>query len=117
MLTKPCPGCPFARDSIVSPERARDIIETARRKDTNFICHKSTPGPTRIERLPERITCRGFFDAEHKKNGTGQILRIIGRLGGFEELTLTDVEVKHAQETLTPYRDQSRERTRKKKAR
>jgi hypothetical protein len=106
MLTAPCPGCPFGPDSIVSPARVRQIARDARRFDSNFICHKTTPGATRIDRLPERMTCRGFFDAVHLKDGTGQILRIAGRLGGMTEVALTPDEVANARASLVPYREQ-----------
>lgn len=117
MLSKPCPGCPFTADSIVSPERTKEIAENARRTDGNFICHKSVPGPTRNLRLPEGMTCRGFFDSVHSKDGTGQVLRIIGRLGGFKEVALTEEEIAAARASITPYREQRAptRRTRKKK--
>lgn len=103
ILSKPCPGCPFAPGSIVSPARTKSIADTARRTDGNFVCHKSTAGPTRIARLPERMTCRGFRDAVHEKDGTGQILRIIGRLGGFTEFELTEDEIANARASLVPF--------------
>jgi hypothetical protein len=106
LLKRPCPGCPFTADSIVSPARVRNIVEDARRNDAHFICHKSVEGPTLVERLPREMTCRGFLDAVHQKDGTGNLLRIIGRLGGFVEYELTPEEEHRAATTLTPYRKQ-----------
>ena len=110
MLSKPCPGCPFTADSIVSPARTKSIVETATRTDGNFICHKSVAGPTRVERLPERMTCRGFFDSVHMKTGTGQILRIIGRMGGFTEVELTEEEIATARAAISPFKLRERKK-------
>ena len=58
MLTvykKPCKECLFSDNAIVDPKRKLEVLESCFKKDTWFICHKSSleGGST---------CCKGFFD-------------------------------------------------------
>lgn len=52
-----CPECLFGKDKIVSDSRRKDILETCRKKDSFFVCHKASL-------RGENVCCRGFYDAQ-----------------------------------------------------
>ncbi|MCL5460419.1 hypothetical protein M3M33_17405, partial [Loigolactobacillus coryniformis] len=61
----------------MSDERRAEILRDCARKDTHFICHKSsmTGGDA---------CCRGFYDDAMKPTGRPtQMMRIAGRLDAF----------------------------------
>ena len=104
MLDKPCFGCPYSPTSIVSPERVKDITDDTQRRDLHFICHKATTGPERLH--GDDLLCRGWHDSVHEKSGTGQLVRIMHRLGGLKIVKMTEEEEAEAKRTLLPYKDQ-----------
>lgn len=67
-----CDQCLYTENRIVSKVRAAEIIQETIRNDCNFECHKGTIAG-------EDIICRGSFDKH-----PGQLVRIIGRMGGIE---------------------------------
>lgn len=67
-----CSQCLFSPNKIVSDERRRDVLDECRRKDSYFICHKSS-----IAR--GEVCCRGFYDTQNS-----QMMRIARRLNAVE---------------------------------
>lgn len=66
-----CDQCLLSPSRIVSPDRAKEILNECGRKDTHFICHKASLSG-------KEVCCRGFYDANpHRTN----LMRIADRLG------------------------------------
>jgi hypothetical protein len=84
---KPCKNCLFSKDKIVSDERKDDILDSCIKKNTYFICHKST--------IENGKTCyKRFFD---KYKDRTSLLRMADRLSMVEMVDLeNNIE-------LTPY--------------
>ncbi len=101
MPLKPCFGCPWTKDSLVSPERVRDIVKGLRKKNTHFTCHKAQTEP---KLKGDTIVCRGYFDHEFLLRGTGNLMRIYMRLGGVTEVDFTRYD-KRARKTFTTHRE------------
>lgn len=97
----PCFGCPFTKDSIVSPERAANIKADCETRDKHFICHKSAHT---MQGVPEEVACGGYFQNVYLKTGSGQLLRIMERLGGLEMIDIPAEADAEARRTLKPYR-------------
>lgn len=100
----PCFGCPFTKDSIVSPERVKSIVQECRADDVHFNCHKSTYGDTSVT----SVVCGGYYQSVYLTTGAGQLVRIMERL---ELLKLVPVPPKanaEARRTMLPYRLQAR---------
>lgn len=55
VFNKSCNNCLLSKDSIVSPERRKDILDTCKEKQIHFICHLSS-----IE--GGQVCCKKFFD-------------------------------------------------------
>jgi len=102
MPKKPCFGCPWTKDSLVSKERVRDIVEDLRERDVHFICHKKL---TEKALKKETVVCRGYYDHEFLLRGTGNLMRIYMRIGGVLEVDFTKYD-KKARKSLTPHRRQ-----------
>ena len=71
-----CGNCLLSKDSIVSPERRKEIIGGCIKKQTHFICHKAS-----IE--GKEILCKTFFD---KFGHYSQMVRIAERLNMIDEV-------------------------------
>lgn len=69
-----CKNCLLSADSIVSPQRRKEIVTGCVKKQTHFQCHKAT-----IE--GKDILCKTFFD---KLGHHSQMIRIAERLGMIE---------------------------------
>jgi hypothetical protein len=65
-----CRNCLFSSDSIVSPERRKEIVESCVKEQSYFICHKST-----MEGI--NVCCRKYYD---KFGHFSQLIRIAERL-------------------------------------
>ena len=65
-----CKNCLLSKDRIVSPQRAKEIIQGCKKKQTHFICHKATEDG-------EDILCKTFFDT---LGHVSQMVRIAERL-------------------------------------
>lgn len=52
---EPCKNCLLSPDRIVSPERAKDIIQSCAKSESHFICHKASING-------KEICCKNFFD-------------------------------------------------------
>lgn len=83
-----CKNCLLSKDRIVSPKRAKEIIEGCARKQTHFICHKS-----------DDVVCKTFFD---KFGHVSQMIRISERLDMIEFIEQPESK------KLTPYSKQSK---------
>lgn len=83
-----CGNCLLSKDSIVSPERRKEIINGCVKKQTHFICHKAS-----IE--GKDILCKTFFD---KLGHHSQMVRIA------ERLNMVEFVEQPVSEKLTPYR-------------
>lgn len=56
VAAKRCDQCPFSKNqTIVPPERLREIKQTLRRTNRPFFCHKV---------IDRDLVCRGFYDTE-----------------------------------------------------
>jgi hypothetical protein len=71
VMSERCAECLYGKDKIVSNERRAEILREIERKDTFFICHKSTiaGGPT--------VACRGDWD-QRKCGRAGRLLEALG---------------------------------------
>jgi hypothetical protein len=60
-----CDQCLYSRYRIVSADRAREVIEEARKNDAAFLCHKHTiRGAVGLSQGAQtNVVCRGYFDA------------------------------------------------------
>lgn len=72
-----CNQCLFGPNRVVSAARMKEIIQTCKRSDTHFVCHKAPKG--------EDVVCAGF---RANLPGTGQLLRIMGRMNAIEEVDI-----------------------------
>lgn len=77
-----CKNCLLSPDSIVSPERRKEIIQGCVAKQTHFQCHKAT-----IE--GKDILCKSFFD---KFGHHSQMVRIAERLNMIEYVEQPEAE-------------------------
>lgn len=68
VLRKRCDQCLFSKARIVSAERKAEVLRTCKRRDTHFVCHKTTDA-----------VCHGFYATR-----TSNLIRIMGRLNGIE---------------------------------
>lgn len=50
-----CKNCLLSEDSIVSPERRKDLIDECKKKQKYFICHKASM------KGEEEIICHKFY--------------------------------------------------------
>lgn len=77
-----CKNCLLSPDSIVSPERRKEIIDGCAKKQSYFICHKSSM-------KDGQVVCRTFFD---KLGHISQMIRIAERLNAIEFVEQSDHE-------------------------
>jgi hypothetical protein len=63
-----CNQCLFSKNKIVSNARRREILESCKKDDTYFQCHKGTL-------KGQQIACKGFYDAM-----PNTYLQVAGRL-------------------------------------
>ncbi len=77
-----CKNCLLSDDRIVSLERAKEIIETCKKEQNYFICHKAS-----MEN--KEIVCRKFYD---ELGQYSQMVRIAERLNLIEFVEQTDSE-------------------------
>lgn len=76
VFNKSCQNCLLSKDRIVSPERAKEIIEECKNKQKHFICHKS-----------DDVVCRTFYD---KLGHYSQGIRVAERLNMLKFVEYTD---------------------------
>jgi len=69
-----CKNCLLSKDSIVSPNRRKEIITGCVKDQSYFVCHKAT-------QEGKDIVCRTYFD---KLGQHSQMIRIAERLGMIE---------------------------------
>ena len=65
-----CQNCLLSKDRIVSPKRAKDLLNEIAQKQSYFVCHKASING-------EEIVCKTFFD---KLGHQSQMIRIAERL-------------------------------------
>lgn len=69
-----CHNCLLSKDRIVSPKRAKDLLNEIAEKQSYFVCHNASMSG-------EEIVCKTFFD---KLGHQSQIIRIAERLNCVE---------------------------------
>lgn len=82
-----CRNCLLSKDRIVSPKRAKDLLNEIFKKQSYFVCHKASMNS-------EEIICKTFFD---KLGHQSQMIRIAERLNAVRFVEHTSTE------KLTPY--------------
>lgn len=70
VYNKCCQNCLLSPDSIVSPERRKDIVQECKQNQTHFTCHKASM-------KGEDICCKAFYE---KLGHVSQLVRIAERL-------------------------------------
>ena len=78
-----CKNCLLSEDRIVSPKRAKELINDCVINQTHFICHKATINGN------EEIICSKFFNTLGYKS---QMVRIAQRLNALEFIDQSDSE-------------------------
>jgi hypothetical protein len=68
---KPCANCLLTPDRIVSPRRAKQILNETH--DSKFICHKASMAG-------EEVCCRTFYDTFGERNLLIRLARMLGRV-------------------------------------
>lgn len=67
--SKPCNQCLFTKNRIVSKERATSIVKDSLKKDTFFVCHKSSiEGDGHGE-----VCCKTYWDRYKNQFNLGRI--------------------------------------------
>jgi hypothetical protein len=84
-----CQNCLLSNDRIVSPKKAKEILDGCAKEQSFFVCHKATMDGGK------QIVCKNFYD---KLGHVSQQVRIAERLGVVEFVEQKD------QKKLTPYR-------------
>jgi len=85
-----CDTCVFSKASPVRSGRLRRLAQSWQRQDTHQVCHQfpvaaeGDDGEETGMLDGENVVCGGFFDNVYLVRGTGQLLRIAERFGGFE---------------------------------
>ena len=69
-----CQNCLLSKDSIVSPQRRKEILSEITQTQSYFICHKSSMNG---EGKESEICCRKFYDS---LGHVSQMVRIAERL-------------------------------------
>ena len=73
VCARKCSECLYSKNRIVSADRAAEIMRKTARMDSHFICHKS-----QIRGDEKEAVCHGSLERP------GNLLRIMGRLGGIQ---------------------------------
>ena len=77
-----CGNCLLSKDRIVSPKRAKDLLNEIKEKQSYFVCHKASMNG-------EEIVCKTFFD---KLGHQSQMIRIAERLNVVQFVEQTDTK-------------------------
>lgn len=77
-----CKNCLLSSDSIVSPKRRKEIIQSCAKKQTHFICHKAT-------QEGKDIVCNTFYN---QLGHVSQMVRIAQRLNMIEFVEQPEAE-------------------------
>lgn len=77
-----CKNCLLSKDRIVSPVRAKQIIQGCIKNQSHFICHKASIDG-------KDVCCKTFFD---KFGQYSQLIRIMERIGGIKFVPQPDSE-------------------------
>jgi hypothetical protein len=83
-----CGNCLLSKDRIVSPKKAKQLLEEIKEKQSYFVCHKASMNN-------EEIVCKKFFD---ELGHQSQMIRIAERLNAVQFIEQTNTE------KLIPYR-------------
>ena len=82
-----CESCIFGDHSPVSKARFASLSRQWKARDSHQVCHQSAAWdvdePDDEPPMDEQYVCRGFYDRVFMVRGTGQLLRIMERLGGI----------------------------------
>lgn len=85
-----CQNCLLSKDRIVSPKKAKSLLNEIKKDQSYFICHKASFND-------ENIVCKTFFD---ELGHQSQLIRIAERLNAIEYVEQTN------NHKLMPYKDQ-----------
>ena len=77
-----CHNCLLSKDRIVSPKKAKDLLNEIAEKQSYFVCHKASMNE-------EEIVCKTFFD---KLGHQSQMIRIAERLNAVQFVEQTNNE-------------------------
>jgi hypothetical protein len=69
-----CGNCLLSKDRIVSPKKAKQLLEEIKEKQSYFVCHKASMNN-------EEIVCKKFFD---ELGHQSQMIRIAERLNAVQ---------------------------------
>jgi len=88
-----CKNCLLSADSIVSPKRRKEIIQTCATEQTHFICHKASMEG-------KDICCKTFYD---RLGHISQMVRISERLNMIKFIEQPESEklITHSEMELT----------------
>ncbi len=87
----PCKNCLLSKDRIVSPKRAKEIVDTAVKTSGHFICHVASLNDV-------DVCCSSFHDnVPNKKSRMAESFGIVAR-----------VDLSGVDEEKTPYREFSK---------
>ncbi len=74
--------CLLSKDRIVSPKRAKDLLNEIAEKQSYFVCHKASMNG-------QEIVCKTFFD---KLGHRSQMIRIAERLNAVQFVEQNNTE-------------------------
>jgi len=77
-----CGNCLLSKDRIVSPKKAKQLLEEIKEKQSYFVCHKASMNN-------EEIVCKKFFD---ELGHQSQMIRIAERLNAVQFIEQTNTE-------------------------
>ena len=77
-----CHNCLLSKDRIVSPKKAKQLLEEIKEKQSYFVCHKASMNN-------EEIVCKKFFD---ELGHQSQMIRIAERLNAVQFIEQTNTE-------------------------
>lgn len=74
-----CDQCLFSKDKIVSDNRRKEVLNTCKRNDSHFVCHKASIAG-------KDICCKGFYETQ-----STNLIRVMGRLNGIQFVEIPDM--------------------------
>lgn len=91
----PCKNCLLSKDRIVSPQRAKELIEESIAADSYFICHKSSMNGG-------EVCCNRYYHEIGNKSGKIEILNELNEATNGQIIEFAEHE---DNERLTSYNE------------
>lgn len=85
VCAEPCETCPWVGRMKLAPGGLQAHLEDTIRQDCHFVCHKAVQAGV-------EVVCRGWYE-KTMHMGTGNLVRIMGRMGGLIATTPEGVPV------------------------